>query len=104
MHQFGATVVMAEASRRELLADATRVRPVPASHEATGGLVRRFPRCRRGVGTARVWVGQRLQGGRSMAHGAPGAMSAVAPGRVVSGRHGDGWHVPLRVAARADGR
>ena len=62
MHQFGSMVLAADAYRRELFADAVRVRPIPTSHDAKDADVTTFARSRHAMGTMLVQVGKHLQG------------------------------------------
>ena len=75
-HQFGSIVLMADAYRQELVRDAARVRPIPATNSSEGfvtGLLRVSvinrsvsTLLRRQLGMLLVRVGQRLQGLRTV--------------------------------------
>jgi hypothetical protein len=75
-HQFGSIVLAADAYRQELLRDAARVRPIPATNSSEGFVKGLLPvsavnrsmstLLRRQLGTLLVRVGQRLQGVRAV--------------------------------------
>ena len=60
-------MLSADAYRRELLADAARVRPVPRSGAAGRGGPTPPSRLRRTIGLALVWSGERVLGGDAVA-------------------------------------
>lgn len=62
MHQFGSMVLAADSYRRDLLADAVRVRPIPTSQDAKDADVASFARSAYAIGTMLIRVGKHLQG------------------------------------------
>ena len=82
-HQFGSIVLMADVYRQELLADAARSRPIPATNSRGGFAKGVLPvsvvtqavsmLLRRRLGTLLVRVGQLLQGAQ------PGAREGAGP-------------------------
>ncbi len=81
MHQFGSMVLTADAYRRELFADAARVRPIPTSYDAKDADVTPFARSRCAIGTMMVGVGHRLQALHTIGPGGHVPGAAVEPGR-----------------------
>ena len=92
-HQFGSIVLMADVYRQELLADAARSRPIPATNSSEGFVTGLLPvsvvnqsvptLLRRQLGTLLVRVGQRLQEARAVTGarlglGPTGEVSATA--------------------------
>ena len=57
MHQFGSMVLAADSYRRDLLADAVRVRPIPTSQDAKDAGVTSFARSAYAIGTMLIRAG-----------------------------------------------
>ncbi|MDP9369095.1 MAG: hypothetical protein M3Q03_12590 [Chloroflexota bacterium] len=81
MHQFGSMVLAADAYRRELLADAARVRSIPTSDDAKNPVPTAFAQSRRALGTMLVRAGQHLQAAHPIGQVRRGSGTANEPGR-----------------------
>ena len=80
MYQFGSMVLGADAYRRELVADAARVRPIPTSHDAKDADVTPFARSRRAIGAMLVRVGKHLHAAHPIGPGGHEPGAAVESG------------------------
>ncbi len=92
-HQFGSIVLMADAYRQELLADAARTRPISATDSSEGFVIGALPASvavregaiswRRRLGTLLVRVGLLLQGAQPGSRELPGPIPSAEVSAII---------------------